>query len=574
MRTSVRISIATVLIAASFSATACGPRRYVPDRARDDSRRLAAFLEEVFAGRLDRDPLLATRLERGHGRRSAREPSRWPDPSDTFRAESQEMLEHARGRLVAEFSVSSLDDRAVRAYRFFEWQSSENVKDFEWRFHESPVRPGVGGHVLIEELLVDLHDVADEVDAENYVLRLERVERYTQALAEALEERRARGILMPRFAYDEVIDEAHRFVARAPDLFVDDLDRKMAALGRPARLRREEFLRRAREAVELVLTPAVESLIEVLESHRSETSGDVGVWHLPDGDRFYVHALRRMTTLELTPDEVYRLGLREVRLAQSALTTLVLESGTGESLAELLDRLRSEPLLGGPDDLTGDATLRAEIERYASQIRAQLVELVTPPPQWQVDLSRDPLRASTMPLSRVPVHVHGELAPGRQLRDAVVRAREQLVPLMQWSTTPSHQEGWAQYAEQLPRSIELGTDVGCATARLWHAALVVVDAGVHANRWSRERANEYLFATTARGAEECAAAVDRVILAPAHAAAGLVGRLRLERLRERGAERLKRDFDTRSYHDVVLHSGPLPLDLLEEAVDAWIEEQE
>jgi len=284
--------------------------------------------------------------------------------------------------------------------------------------------------------------------------------------------------------------------------------------------------------------------------------------------------LRRMTTLELTPDEVHRLGLREVRLAQSALTAIVRESGTGEGLAESLDRLRSEPVLGGSGELTGEATLRAEIERYASQIDAQLADLVTLPAQWQIGPSPDHLRPSAMPLSRVPVYVHGELAPGRRLRDAVVRAREQLVPLMRWSTTPAHEEGWAQYAEQVPRSIELGTDVGCATARLWHAALVVIDTGIHANRWSRERANEYLFATTARGAEECAAAVDRVILSPALAAAGLVGRVRLERLRERGAERLKRDFDARSYHDFVLRSGPWPLELLEEAVDAWIEEQE
>ncbi len=556
----------------TLSLAGCGPRRYVPDRARDESTRFAAFVNEVFQGLLDRDPALSLEVERSpHPRQSNGRPV-WPDPTDAAIVAEQAMLVQTRRRL-GEFSVSSLNTRGRAAHRFLESEVEARLADFDWRFHTSPVGPERGPHITIGRVL-ELQPIEDEADVRLYIDRLQRVGRYTAALERSLEERAQRGFLLPRHGYEVLVTEYRRFLADTPDALLEDFASKLAGIERPLSTRASEYVRQVRDALDRVVLPAFESLIATLDGYRARAGEEVGAWRLPDGEAFYAYRLRRLTTLELAPDEAHRLGQREVRLARQALQQYQRGLGGEQDLEELFARLRSEPELTYPPDAAGTRAFEADVQRYVAQINAQLDEFITPTDDARAPAGSLAVVPSSIPKFRTATAVHREITPGRRLRSTLLRSQPQLSPPARWIDIPVSEEGWSQYAEQLAGELALGSELGRLTARLWHAALVVVDTGIHFQRWSRERAIVYLADTTPRTLAECSAAVDRVIFAPAHAVAGLVGRRRLEELRERAEQQLQRKFNRARFHDMILRAGPLPLDALEDVAEAWIDAQD
>jgi uncharacterized protein (DUF885 family) len=323
------------------------------------------------------------------------------------------------------------------------------------------------------------------------------------------------------------------------------------------------------------------------------------VSELPEGAAFYRHRIRMHTTLELTPDEVHARGQAEVGRLRTAMLGAARRAGFSGSLAEFFERLRADP---GLYARSADEYLRA-VALWAKRMDGALPRLFGRLPRTPYGIrAMSPLVAprmsagfydhgeadgtragqvniNTSDLAARPLYVAAALAfhegaPGHHLQIMLARENEGLSEFRRKLAVTVFSEGWGLYAEQLGPEAGFEEDpyeeFGRLTYEIWRAARLVVDTGVHALGWSRPRAIDYMAENTGFKPGPAAAEVDRHLTEAGQGLAYTPGLLKIRELRAKAEARLGPAFDRRSFHDAVLANGPLPLDLLEREVEAWI----
>ena len=572
-----------------------------------EDARLAAFFEQAFQERIALSPQQMTSL----GLKT--DYDRLDDNTDAAAARSLALAERQLLQLNDQFNPQTLSEDSRLSWRLFEYGVEQARLSNRWRDRGYQFAANGNPTTGLPVFMINNHRITSVSDAEAYVARLIEAERVMGEISATLRARAAAGVISPVFVFQPTIANTGAIIAGAPfDDGADnpvwaDFQRKVGALEADAATK-ERLLAEGRAALtgpwrrgyEGVLT----ALTEVGAQAEAMPDNAGGVWRLPEGEAFYNARLQLSTTTDLTADQIHEIGLAEVARLQGEMQTIMTRVGFTGSLQAMFAWLKTDPRFQYPNTPEGK-------EQYLTDARAFVAQVMAAAPQWFSDLPEsalevravEPWREATASIafynspapdgSRPGIYYvnlsdmtqvlkpqiegisYHEGAPGHHFQIAYAQEMEGLPRFRRFGGYGAYAEGWGLYAERLGK--EMGfyedpySDFGRLSTELWRAVRLVTDTGLHAKRWSREQAIDYFRRNSLLSERDIVKEVERYLTNPGQATSYKIGELKIMELRARAQTALGDRFDIRDFHAVVLGSGSVPLDVLEDQVDAWIE---
>ena len=597
------------LLLSSLLLSACGPKTAEPSavvpatsvQQVDQNERANALFEQIFNERVQRNPVLQTSL----GIKD--DYDKWQDLSDAaFEAELALTRQHLA--LLEGIDVATLDKQTRLSYQLMQKQLQEMLDDARWRLYSYPVNQMFGVHSQVPALLINQHKIDSVDDAKAYIARLNAVPELFRQLQQLLTQSAEAGIIVPKFVFPHLYSASENLLQGAPfseqgdSTLLADFSAKVSAL--PLSEHEQKLLLdEARVALITSVGPAYRSLISFLQQLEQQAGTDDGVWRFPEGAAFYQNRLARMTTTDYSAEQIHQLGLQQVERIHSEMRQIMQQVGFAGDLAEFFVFMREAPQFYYPDTEEGRAAYLAEATAVIDDMRTRLDELFLVKPKAEMivkavepfreqtagkafyqrpsmDGSRPGVyyanlyRMSDMPKYQLEALAYHEGIPGHHMQLAIAQELEGIPKFRRFGGATAYIEGWGLYSELLPKEIGLYqdpySDFGRLAMELWRAARLVVDTGIHAKKWSREQAIQYLVDNTPNPEGDAVKAIERYIVMPGQATAYMVGMIKMLELRELARTELGERFDIREFHNVVLQNGAVPLDVLEQLVRDYI----
>ena len=466
-----------------------------------------------------------------------------------------------------------------------------------------PIVQNSGPTVDIPNFLSSQQPVTTAAEAEAYLVRLASVR---AALDGALESYRAgvqKGAIPPDFIVDKSLAVVESFIAPAADknaLYLSFGEQLNEAGIENA----QDYTDRALLIIDGEVLPAYQRIADYMVEIRASAPHDAGVWRLPNGEALYGAMIRHMTDSNLSADDVHQTGLDEVDRILSQMDSILRAEGIADgSVGERLQQLNVEPRFLYSNDAQGKEKLLSDVRAYVDEMYAELPNWFHKIPPHKVEVQMVPefsqasapmgyynnpapdgsrpgyyfinLRDTTLhPSWTLKTLTYHESVPGHHLDGSTAIDLE--VPIILkalWSNTSG--EGWALYAEQL--AAEMGMyaddpygDLGRLQAELHRAVRLVVDTGMHAKKWSREQAIEYMASTEGLDEATAVSEIERYVVWPGQALGYKLGQLKILALREEAKQALGDAFDIRDFNQQVLDVASTPLPFIELTVRDWI----
>ena len=496
--------------------------------------------------------------------------------------------------------------------RVLTWFIEDLLEGERFRFHDYPVSQHFGVQSQTPDFLINQHRIADHRGAEDYIARLGEVDRKFDQLREGLALREKRGVVPPRFVIERVLTEMRGFVSKpaVENPLYKHFTGKLQALPQLTAADKQSLEARCAEVIESGVVPAYRKLIAFFEGQLTRSTTDDGVWKLPDGDAYYAYRLRNMTTTRMTPQEVHQLGVSEVARIEGEMKAILgthAQLRSGETPARALSRLAHDPKFLYANTDEGRTAALADYTRMIEDQLARSRAVIGLIPKAPIEVKRVPefkeknapgayyyppaldgtrpgvFYANLRDMNEAPKFGMRTLAlhegvPGHHFQIALAQEQDGGPTFRKVLPFTAYGEGWALYAEWL--GTELGFykddpfgDLGRLQAEMFRAVRLVVDTGIHYKRWTREQAIAYMQEKTGLPEGEVITEIERYIVEPGQACAYKVGMLRIQAARERTQKALGPRFDPdveKAFHDAMLSGGALPLEILDERIDAWI----
>jgi uncharacterized protein (DUF885 family) len=574
-------------------------------QASEDAK-LRALLDRFWDEQIADNPEGATSLGLDIGANAglkARLSDYTPAGRDAMFARSKARLARLKAIDRAKLSAASQVDYDVVAYTY-----DVSVKGGErFRFGEGPsasfgyapyspyiVSQLTGPYQAIPDFLDARHTVATAADADAYLSRLALFAGALDATTATLKAEAAKGILAPDFLLEQTSGQLGRL--EASDALATGLGRKAAAAGLSG-----DWQARAADILAKQVKPAVARQKAAVDALRKTAKPDAGIWKIPDGAAFYAGAVAFQTTTDLKPDEIHALGLRQVRELQDRIDGLLRKEGlTSGSVPERLVALNNRPdqLFANTD--AGRAEILAYLNMRVKDVETRLprvfatipnapMEIVRVPPAIEDGAANGYAQTASLdgkrpgrfyinlkdtaewPKYSLPSLAFHEAYPGHLWQGAISQQSTEIPMLRrQGGGFAAYGEGWGLYAEQLGDELGCYDDdplgrIGYLQSLLFRAVRLVVDTGLHAKRWTREQATDYMVAQTGRPRGGMQREVDRYCVWPGQATSYKVGHNEWVRLREDARARLGERFDIKRFHEI-LKRGRMPLVVLERVV--------
>ena len=581
-------------------------------QAGSEDARLRAKLDAMFETLVDDSPRFATSLGKDTGKRAALK-SQLDDNSNAAKARrlerSRTWLKDLKAIDRAKLSPSSKVDYDVVVY-----QQDQAVRNGDkWKFGDvgGNFRPYVisqqsGAYASVPDFLDSQHKVAVAADAEAYLARL-------HAFAGSMDEDLARqkadvamGVVPADFICDLSIGQmkALRDQPAAQTILVTSIVKKAKAANLPG-----DWEGRATKIVTADVFPALDRQIAAMQAVRAKARPDVGAWSLPNGEAYYADAVKASTTTNYTPQEVHQLGLDQVAEISARLDTILKSRGmTQGTVGARLAALNNQPEQVFPANDAGRAEMLKYLNDHIGEVYKLLPTAFNTLPKAKVEVRRVPVfiqdgaangyynsaaadgsrpaafyinlkETSDWPRYNLWTLAHHETVPGHHLQIALSQESTQIPALRRYGFGFSaYVEGWALYAEQLAQ--EMGAndadpwgEAGFLQSFLFRAARLVTDTGIHAKRWGRAQATQYMVDTIGNTPSRAQREVERYFAGPGQANSYKVGHTVWAKAREEAKARLGPKFDLKAYHDAVLLSGAMPLTVLQRHVSEWVATQ-
>ncbi|OYU01579.1 MAG: DUF885 domain-containing protein [Sphingomonadaceae bacterium PASS1] len=569
----------------------------------DQNAAIMAFFEEYDAQQLARSPL-------GKSYRGIKDSDygKWDDGSDEAEARNYEDERSALKEMRARFDPAKLSPENQLSYRLFEKRAARSEGAYKYNDYGYVFDQMNGAQSQIPAFLINIHRIDTKSDARAYVNRLYGIgPAMTEAVGQA-KTRAAKVIMPPKWVYPYVIADSRNVITGAPfdggpdaPLFAD-FKAKVGKL-KITQIEKDILTADAAQALTSAVKPAYEALIAEMTAQEKVAGTDDGVWRFPDGAGYYAERLSNYTTTNMTPDQIHELGLAQVARIHKEMGVVQKKMGVKGDLHAFFKYMRTEPKFYAPETEEGRALYLSETQKAQDAVTPLL-------PQWFGILPKAPLvvkpveafreksagkafyqrpapdgsrpgtyyanlyKMADMPLTEVEALFYHEGVPGHHLQLAIQTELKDVPAFRQFGGVTAYSEGWGLYSEKLAKDMGLYTDpardFGRLQLELHRAIRLVVDSGLHHKRWSREQAIKYVEDNSADAPGGIVKAIERYIIYPGQATAYMVGRLKISELRDKAQKALGKKFDVRGFHDTVLKSGPVPLDVLEEQVDAWI----
>ncbi len=498
------------------------------------------------------------------------------------------------------------DGQKALSYDIFEWFLAEQVEGRRWTWHSFPVHQMFGIHTSLPNFMLQLHPIRNERDVDFYLQRLAGFPAAFAGTVELLEESERRGVVAPRFAIEKPLQSMEEFIAQPVTdnpLYVELLARVDALDDFPA-ARRARLPGELAEAISRHVYPAYETLIAYQSALLSRTHSNDGVWRLPDGEAYYAWAARWHTTTDYSPAQIHAIGLAEVARIEGEMDEILCAEGYCEgTVGERMQTLNADPRFLFEDSDEGREAILQAFRDIIVEIEAGLDDWFDVRPSAPVEVRRTPeyqedgaAAAHYMPpaldgsrpgvffakLKNVEEHpkfglrtlAYHEATPGHHFQLALQQEIRGVPMFRKMLPFTAYAEGWALYAEQLAWEAGFQDDpydnLGRLQAEQFRAVRLVVDTGMHDQRWSREQAIDFMVEKTGMALSDVESEIERYLVWPGQALAYKVGMMKILELRERARARLGERFDIRQFHNVVLMNGSMPLSVLDGVVEDWI----
>ncbi len=595
-----RLSVAVFFLLCQLLVGCAGDTQRVPPADREagagGSPALHAIFERYFEGYLSLYPTLATSIG----------DHRYDDQlaisiSDAHRAR-QEVLYRASLDELATLDRSTLDPRDARDCRAFERMLRARLTGLRFPQDLLPLRQ-------IESLPVDFpllgsgrayQPFKTPADYDNFLKRMSAFPAWVDTAIEKMQLGITRHVVQPRPVMERTLPLLDAMVVADPaqSLFLQPVRQLPADFLETDRARLSQAYEKA---VEQDIVPAYRKLHTfVQKEYLPATRSTVGMWALPGGNRWYTFLVRSYTSTPLTPDAIFQLGMEEIARITGEMEEMRRQSHFAGSLAEFGTWLWSSatPAYTTRADLVkGYEMLRAKVAgqlprlfgrlpraRFEIRTVEEFRERAAPSQYWSA--ATDGTRPGIFYVNaagigeRAPRRVSESLflheaVPGHHFQLSLLRENERVPRFRRHGGYTAFTEGWALYAEGLGEELGVYREpfqrFGRLSSELFRAARLVVDVGLHRKKWSRQQAIRFLRETTGTREASAAQEVDRYIAWPGQALAYKIGQLRILAIRHKAEQALGASFDIREFHDELLKDGAMPLDLLEEKMNAWIE---
>ena len=570
--------------------------------AQSEDARLNAFFEEAFEARMALSPQRMTSL----GRKT--DYDKLDDVSDAAADRSLALQEAQLAQMKAQFDPSKLSVQSRMSWRLFEHGVEQARLSNQWRDWGFQFAANGNPTTSLPVFLINNHRIGSVADAEAYVARLNAAERYMGQVADTLKARADKGVVSPRFVFEPSIENTRSVIAGAPfdgdaaNPVWADFQTKVGALNAD-QATKDRLLASARAALTGPYKRGFETVLTALGQVQTRADSDGGVWRLPNGEAYYNAKLQLSTTTELSADQIHQIGLDEVARIQREMEVVKARIGFTGTLQEFFHVLKTDPQFQYPNTPEGK-------EAYLTDARAFVAQVMEIAPQWFSDLPKaalevravEPFREATASIAfynspsadgarpgiyyvnlsdmtqvlkpQIEGISYHEGAPGHHFQIAYAQEIDGLPSFRRFGGYGAYAEGWGLYAERLGK--EMGfyqdpySDFGRLSTELWRAVRLVTDTGLHAKRWSREQAMDYFRHNSLLSERDIQKEVERYITNPGQATSYKIGELKIEELREKARQTLGDRFDIKDFHAVVLGNGSVPLDVLEDQVNAWL----
>jgi uncharacterized protein (DUF885 family) len=556
------------------------------------------WADALAARRMHDDPVKATFTQYFQGEEQAAVDGELPRIDRAWRLRRQAQERQSLAEL-KRFDRTGLTAPQRTSAAIIGWALEQDIHAAAFIDDEFPFQQMSGLQVRLPTFMTQQQPLRNARDVRSYLARLEKIgPQIDQGIALA-RSAQAHGVMMPRFIADKVVAQFEQFLAETPDhnLLVRTFGERMATVEALTPEQRETARARAEKIVAGSVIPAWRRALALLRSQLPKMTDDAGAWRLPQGDKAYADALRRMTTTDYTPRQIHAIGLAEVARIEGEMDGLLKQLGYAEgSVKDRYARMDADRQPGGDDPRPELLARYTGILRDAEQ-RARLMFNVTPAAPVEVrrepplteqtaaahytipapDGSRPgifwaPLYGPTYGIAGMRTLVYHEAVPGHHFQLALQQASTTLPHYRRslvFANSSAYIEGWALYAEQLAVENhwydgDVVGQLGQLDAALFRARRLVVDTGLHAMKWTRQQAIDYGISPQE---------VDRYVVWPGQACSYLLGRLKIESLRDQARRELGDRFDIRKFHDLVLETGDVPLMVLESVVGDWIRAQ-
>ncbi|MFW8591210.1 DUF885 domain-containing protein [Glaciecola sp. 2405UD65-10] len=577
--------------------------------SKNASEKANQLFDELFEESIARSPQWLTAL----GRKADND--KWNDISDQAAKETQELAIAQLAKLNA-IDAPQLDDQTQTSLMLFKQKLENQIADYKWRLHTYPVNQMYALHAGVPTLLLNQHRIDSEADAQAYIARLNALPAYFAQIIDALKLRAENGVITPKFVFAHVMRTGENIVQGAPltegddNTVFADFKRKVDALfegddSEKAQQKKAELIAQAEQAMLESFKPAYANLQSYLSELEKQADTKDGAWKLPNGDEFYKVKLQRTTTTDLTAQEIHQIGLDEVARIHDEMREIKNKVNFEGDLRAFMDFMKTDSQFYYPNTEEGKAQYLAEATAYIDTMMTRLDELFITKPKAPLEVraveafreqsagkafynqpSQDGSRPGiyyanlydmeAMPTYQMEALAYHEGAPGHHMQIALQQELENMPMFRKFGRYTAYTEGWGLYTEYMPKEIGMYSDpysdFGRLAMELWRACRLVVDTGIHAMKWTRQEGIDYYVDNTPNAKSDAVKMVERHIVMPSQATAYKIGMLKILELRADAKEKLQDKFDIREFHEVVLQNGPVPLNVLEANVNAWVEQ--
>tara|TARA_R110002124_G_scaffold77169_8_gene206644 strand:- start:23236 stop:25107 length:1872 start_codon:yes stop_codon:yes gene_type:complete len=462
-----------------------------------------------------------------------------------------------------------------------------------------------GAYTSVPELLDSKHDIRSAADAEAYLERVADFARVLDQEIERIQHDAQLGVTPPDFIQDQALVQLAAIRTSDPkgSILAKTIARKAAQAG----LSGGHYAARAARLFSDAVVPALDRQIAALKAFRPKASSEAGVWRLPNGDAYYAAALEYSTTVKLSPGTIHEMGLAITEQLRPQLNKMLAAQGYNKGgLAERIESLYTDPRRAQPNTSAGKAKILSELHAKLDRIHQKLPRYFNNLPRTQVvikavpefrqsgapfafyeDPSLDGSRPGVFyvnlrdtaetPMWMLTTTAFHEASPGHHLQQALLQEGPPLPNLRKVMFSSGYSEGWALYAEQLADELGMYDEdpigrIGYMWATLLRASRLVADTGIHAQRWSRAKAIEWMVTYGGVPRSMAVNEVERYCVWPGQACSYMVGKSTWLESRDRAKSALGTLFDIREFHAATIAVGSVPLAVLNDVVDKYIAE--
>jgi uncharacterized protein (DUF885 family) len=561
----------------------------------DPSGQLNRLIAEEWQLRLAEDPLLATQT--GIDRYNDRMPEVSPAAEARRYAQGSGFVQ----RLQA-IDPDNLSAQDRLNFIMFTGELEVRAQQYSFGAHLMPLAKLSGPHSILPEIIL-LTPFRRTADYSAYLQRLGQFPQYIAGTIQLMEAGIQRGLVQAQAALLGIQDALRSLLPEdaAESVFFAPFHAFPSGIlpAEQDRLRLE-----GSEIVQNAVLPAFKNLLEYVEKIYLPAARDaIGISAIPQGGEYYAFLVRKFTTLPVTPQQVYEIGLSEVGRIRAEMEELIRKIGFNGSFQEFIQFLRTDPRFY----LARPADLMKEVALIMKRMDGELPRLFKVLPRTPYGLRQTPEHIAprstsayyfpatgdgstagyyyvntydlpSRPLFEYEALSFHEAVPGHHLQLALQQEVPDVPDFRRYSQIDAFIEGWALYAERL--GLEVGfytdpySDFGRLIYEMWRACRLVVDPGMHCLGWTRQQAIDFMAANTALSLLNIENEIDRYIAWPGQALAYKMGELKIRELRGLAEKRLGPRFDLREFHRVVLEDGAIPLDLLEGKVKRWINQSQ